>query len=155
LPGIIKSDAVLLLSTADAYRDIGVPLWSGWAAEEAAALLAETGEAKRAREALADAVRVYADLDSTWDRRRTEARPHGLDIRLGPRSLGRRPATGWPALTRTEITVARLVTTGMSNAAIAADLHPSRSVDRRLADRASVDAHHDRTAANSPGRARA
>jgi DNA-binding CsgD family transcriptional regulator len=96
------------------------------ATEEAAVRLAAAGDVPRARAALGDAVRSYAHLGATWDVRRADARLRAHGVRRGPRSLHRRPDTGWLALTPTERRVADLVAAGRSNPDIAAELVISR-----------------------------
>ena len=65
-------------------------------------------------------------MGADWDVRRAgeRLRPHG--IRRGTRP-GRRPASGWAALTPTEVKIAYLVATGQSNPDIAAGLIISRN----------------------------
>ncbi len=122
--GLLDADPALLMSAADAYRHIGVPLWSAQALESAAVLLADRGDTAAARTVYTDALRFYADLDAAWDIRRADARMRAFGIR---RSARRRPATTWKALTPTEIKIARLIAAGKSNTDIAADLHLSRN----------------------------
>jgi DNA-binding CsgD family transcriptional regulator len=118
--------------------------------------LAAAGDVPRARAALGDAVRWYAHLGATWDVRRADARLRAHGVRRGPRSLHRRPATGWSALTPTERRVADLVAAGRSNPDIAAELVISRRtvqthvshILRKLAlttrtDISPILAHHD------------
>lgn len=108
------------------------------------------------RAVLGDAVRSYAHLGATWDVRRADARLRAHGVRRGPRSLHRRPATGWSALTPTERRVADLVAAGRSNPDIAAELVISRRtvqthvshILRKLAlttrtDISPILAHHD------------
>ena len=61
-----------------------------------------------------------------WDGRRADSRLRPLGIRRGTRGPRRRPATGWQALTPTEVRVAELVAEGRSNPDIAAELLLSR-----------------------------
>jgi DNA-binding NarL/FixJ family response regulator len=79
-----------------------------------------------ARTALTDAVAAYRELSADWDIRRADARLRQLGVRRGPRSVRRRPTTGWAALTPTEERVASLVAEGRSNPDIAAELLLSR-----------------------------
>lgn len=119
-------DVAGLLSSAERYGTHGWPLQQALALEEAAVLLAGDGEVTKARGAFTEALNVYNGLGATWDLRRVEARLRPFGIRRGPRSLRRRPASGWDALTPAEVRVARLVAQGMSNPDIADELFLSR-----------------------------
>jgi DNA-binding CsgD family transcriptional regulator len=122
---ILDGDAATLLCTADSAQILG-PLDRGQTYEEAAVLLAQTGEVVRARTALTEAVRCYLALGARWDIRRADARLRRYGIRRGPRAIRRRPTTGWAALTVTEEQVAALVAEGRSNPDIAAEMLLSR-----------------------------
>lgn len=119
-------DADGLLAAAHRYAEHGWPLQRALALEEAAVVLAQENEPGRARTAFTDALNVYNGLGATWDLRRVEARLRPFGIRRGPRSLRRRPATGWAALTPAEARVAKLVARGMSNPDVADELFLSR-----------------------------
>ena len=122
----LEGDVPALLAVAADYRAAGSPLAFGQTCEEAAVLLAAAGDVTGARAALTDAVRTYLDLGANWDVRRADSRlrPHG--VRRGPRSIRRRPTSGWEALTPTESRVAALVAEGRSNPDIAAEMLLSR-----------------------------
>jgi len=96
------------------------------ALEEVATRLAAEPDQRAARSVFTQAVRAYAELGATWDLRRADARLRVHGIRRGSRSLYRRPAQGWAALTPTEVRVAELVAKGRSNPDIAAELYMSR-----------------------------
>jgi DNA-binding CsgD family transcriptional regulator len=119
-------DAEGLLAAARRYGEYGWPLQQALALEEAAVALAQDNEPGPARTAFTDALNVYNGLGAVWDLRRVEARLRPFGIRRGPRSLRRRPATGWAALTPAETRVAKLVARGMSNPDIADELFLSR-----------------------------
>jgi len=57
---------------------------------------------------------------------RADARLRPLGVRRGQRGRRRRTTTGWQALTPTELTVAGLVSAGLSNPDIAGELFLSR-----------------------------
>jgi DNA-binding CsgD family transcriptional regulator len=122
----LADDVPTLLDVAAVGQRHGWPLLQAPALEEAAVRLAAGGDTAAARSALTDAVRSYADLGAQWDIRRADARLRAHGIRRGPRSLHRRQATGWDALTPAEQRVATLVADGRSNTDIAAELYISR-----------------------------
>jgi len=123
---VLDGDPATLLAVAEDYRALGTPLGFGQAYEEAAVLLAQAGDVVGARAALTDAARAYLDLGAVWDLRRADARLRQHGVRRGPRTVRRRPTTGWEALTPTEERVAALVAEGRSNPDIAAELLLSR-----------------------------
>jgi DNA-binding CsgD family transcriptional regulator len=124
--GQLDDDVPLLRAAAAAYQRHGWTIGHASAMEELAVRLAAGPDSDTARAALTKAVRGYADLDAGWDIRRADARLRVHGIRRGPRSLHRRPASGWAALTPTELRVAELVAQGRSNPDIAAELYMSR-----------------------------
>uniref|UniRef100_UPI0039BF7AD0 helix-turn-helix transcriptional regulator n=1 Tax=Lentzea alba TaxID=2714351 RepID=UPI0039BF7AD0 len=123
---VLDGDIARLMEVADDYRVVGRPLELGQTCEEAAVLLAREGERASARAWLTDAVSAYLQLGATWDVRRADGRLRQLGVRRGPRAIRHRPATGWEALTPTEQRVAELVTEGLSNPDIAAEMFLSR-----------------------------
>lgn len=76
--------------------------------------------------AYAEAVEGYLGMGAVWDIRRARARLRRHGIGGDPRAAQARPATGWYALTPTELTVAYLVAQGRSNPDIAGELFLSR-----------------------------
>jgi len=122
----IADDVPALLRVAVVGQRHGWPLLQAPALEEAAVRLAASGETVAARTALNDAARAYASLGARWDIRRADARLRAHGVRRGPRSLHRRQATGWDALTPAEQRVAVLVADGRSNTDIATELYISR-----------------------------
>ncbi len=123
---VLDGDVDTLLSLAAEHRAERALLTAGQAYEEAGALLAQAHDLAGARTALTGAVAAYRDLGAAWDIRRADARLRQLGVRRGPRSVRRRPTTGWAALTPTEERVASLVAEGRSNPDIAAELLLSR-----------------------------
>jgi DNA-binding CsgD family transcriptional regulator len=124
--GLVDADPAILLAAAEEYDRLTSPLLRGLALENAAVLLAGTGDAQAARVAYRKAIDMFTDLDATWDVRRADSRLRPLGVRRGPRGPRQRPATGWDALTPAERGVAVLVAKGRSNPDIAADLFLSR-----------------------------
>jgi DNA-binding CsgD family transcriptional regulator/tetratricopeptide (TPR) repeat protein len=122
---IFDRDPDALLSGIGDIPALG-PLERGQGYEHAAVLLAEAGAVVPARAALTEAVRLYLDLGAAWDVRRADARLRQHGVRRGPRSVRRRPTSGWEALTATEQRVAALVAQGGSNPDIAAEMFLSR-----------------------------
>jgi DNA-binding NarL/FixJ family response regulator len=123
---LVEDDADELLAVAAEYSHDEWPLHAADAFEQAATRLAEAGDTVRARAALTDAVRLYAEAGATWDIQRAEARLRPFGVRRGPRSTHRRATTGWDALTPSEERIARLVAQGKSNPDIAVELFLSR-----------------------------
>jgi DNA-binding CsgD family transcriptional regulator len=125
--GLVEEDPVQLQSAAAYLAATSRPLPEAAALEDAAELLAMQGDAAAARHALTTASEVYARLGASWDLRRAARRLQAFSITplVGVSRL--RPATGWAALTPTELKVARLVAEGHSNPDIAAQLFLSRN----------------------------
>jgi DNA-binding CsgD family transcriptional regulator len=124
--GLLDADPAVLLVAAGEYDELTSPLLRGLALENAAVLLAGTGDAHAARATHGQAIEIYEGLDAIWDIRRADSRLRPLGVRRGHRGPRQRPATGWEALTPAELNVAVLVAEGRSNPDIAADLFLSR-----------------------------
>jgi len=124
--GLLTSDPELVLSAAVYFRDTHRLPWLGKALEDAAVLRAAAGDLASARETLAEALEIYAELGAVWDTRRALSRIRPYRVRPGVRGARRRPKTGWQALTGTETRVATLVARGLSNPDIAGQLQLSR-----------------------------
>ena len=90
-------------------------------------MLAERGRRDEARAALNEAVSLYEGLDARWDIRRASSRLRPYGIRRGVRGpRGPRAASGWAALTPTEVKIAALVARGDSTSEIARGMFLSR-----------------------------
>ena len=123
---LTTGDADELLAVAETYGGYGWLPMQAFALEEAAVRLATAGGIVRARAALTGAARIYAALGASWDLRRADTRLKRLGVRRGPNSIRRGPTTGWDALTPSERRIAQLVSQGLSNPDIAAQLVLSR-----------------------------
>jgi DNA-binding CsgD family transcriptional regulator len=124
--GLVAGDADELLAVAETYEGYGWLPMQAFALEEAAVRLAAAGGTVRARAALTGAARIYAALRASWDLRRADTRLKRHGVRRGPNSIRRGPTTGWDALTPSERRIAQLVSRGLSNPDIAAQLVLSR-----------------------------
>jgi DNA-binding CsgD family transcriptional regulator len=97
------------------------------ALEDLAALLAKRGRDDEARAALNEAVSLYDGLQAAWDIRRADSRLRPYGIRRGVRSRrGPHAASGWEALTPTELKIATMVAGGASTPDIARGMLLSR-----------------------------
>jgi DNA-binding CsgD family transcriptional regulator len=125
--GLLESDPVPLRDAVTHHRTAGPAAELPAALEDLAAVLAERGQEEEARAALNEAVSLYEGLNARWDIRRADSRlrPHGIRRGVrGPR--GQRAASGWAALTPTEVQIAALVARGDSTSEIARGMFLSR-----------------------------
>jgi DNA-binding CsgD family transcriptional regulator/tetratricopeptide (TPR) repeat protein len=125
--GLIENDPGQLDSAAAYLAATSRPLPAAAALEDAAELLAMQGKDAAARRALTAASEAYVRLGASWDLGRAAARLQPFGITPPGAASRLRPATGWAALTPTELKVARLVAKGHSNPDIAARLFLSRN----------------------------
>ena len=102
--------ATRLLESASAHEDLGVALI---ASDRDAAVLA-----------FSQTLTLYTELGASWDARRVRSRLRELGVRR--RIVPAEPETnGWAALTRSELTIARIVAEGMTNREVAERLFVS------------------------------
>jgi DNA-binding CsgD family transcriptional regulator len=122
--GLLHADDATLTHAVELFEMAPWPLARGSALEDLGVLRIRNGETAAGIEALDLALVVYAAGEAGWDagRVRSRLREHGVRRRLAPRE---RPETGWPALTDTELAVARLVVQGLTNRAVAEQLFVS------------------------------
>jgi DNA-binding CsgD family transcriptional regulator len=121
--GLLESDPEKLAEVVAHYRKTGPAVELPTALEDLAVVLAGHGREDEARAAMNEAVGRYEDMQARWDIRRAEGRLRAYGIRRGVR--GRRPArpaSGWEALTQTEVKIAALIARGDSTADIAGSL---------------------------------
>ena len=124
--GLLDNDPDALVQAVERCRAATLPLRLAGALEDSAVVHAQRDDLRTARADFREAADIYADLGATWDITRSEARLHPMGIRRGSRGTRRRPTSGWAALTPTELKVADLITGGLSNPDIAAELYLSR-----------------------------
>jgi DNA-binding CsgD family transcriptional regulator len=125
--GLLRSDPGPLRDAAVHYRTAGPALELPAALEDLAAVLAERGQHQEAQVTLNEAVSFYEGLNARWDIRRAygRLRPYGIGRGArGPRKP--RPASGWEALTPTEVKIAALIARGDSTSDIARGMFLSR-----------------------------
>jgi DNA-binding CsgD family transcriptional regulator len=125
--GLLETDPAALRDAVAHYRTVGPAVELPAALEDLAAVLAERGQHEEARAALNEAVSLYEGLTARWDIRRADSRLRPYGIRRGVRGpRGPRAASGWAALTPTEVKIAALVTRGDSTSEIARGMFLSR-----------------------------
>ncbi|MGW7362850.1 ATP-binding protein [Streptomyces sp. NPDC054841] len=116
---LISGDPEPLLAAADSYRTSGRPPQLGQVLEDAAVLLAASGDRSRAAEVAAEAAAVHKGLGASWDLRRLGERLGEHGVRLGARARGRAARSRVGPLNGTEMRIAGLVAEGLSNPDIA------------------------------------
>jgi DNA-binding CsgD family transcriptional regulator len=125
--GLLRADPILLQDAVAHYRTVGPAVELPAAVEDLAAVLAERGQHEKARAALNEAITLYESLNARWDIRRAGSRLRSYGIRRGARGpRGERRASGWAALTPTEVKIAALVARGDSTSEIARGMFLSR-----------------------------
>jgi len=125
--GLLTSDPGPLRDAVAHYRTTGPAAQLPAAVEDLAAVLAERGQQEEARAILNEAVSLYEGLNARWDIRRADSRLRSYGIRRGVRGArGPRAASGWGALTPTEVKIAALVARGDSTSEIARSMFLSR-----------------------------
>jgi DNA-binding CsgD family transcriptional regulator len=125
--GLLEADPDPLEEAVAHYRAAGPTVELPAALEDLAVAQAGRGREEDARAAVNEAVSLYEGLQAHWDIRRAEGRlrPHG--IRRGARGQrGQRAASGWKALTPTEVKIAAMVARGDSTSDIARGMFLSR-----------------------------
>jgi DNA-binding CsgD family transcriptional regulator len=113
--GLVEGDGDALLAAAELMRGTGRALEAARAAEDAGG-----------RELLEEARAGYERCGATRDVARVDAALRRLGARRGAGGPRRRPASGWDALTDTELKVVRLVAERLTNPEIAERMFISR-----------------------------
>lgn len=132
--GMADTDTCVLEQAVAAARGSPRPLPLAAACEEAGELLARVGRRSEAVPLLEEAAAGYQSLGAVRHAARAEATLRSIGVRRGQRgSRPRRPATGWDALTPTEVEVAHLVAHGATNRQAAQQLYKSaRTVETHV-----------------------
>ena len=122
--GILESDAQALLAAADVLHTSSRPLLYAAAAEDAGGELVRTDRPDEAIRQLNSAFDTYLQHEAVADARRVgrELRRLGVQRRIVSRP---RPKAGWDGLTDSELNVVNLIAKGVTNRAVAAQLHIS------------------------------
>jgi DNA-binding CsgD family transcriptional regulator len=123
---IAEGDPDGLAEAASLVGNTARPLDRALAYEDAAAAMGAADRADEARHLVDQAMVIYEGLGASQRGALAAARLRGCGVRLGRRGGRHRPATGWAALTSTELRVASLVGDGLSNGEIAARMFLSR-----------------------------
>jgi DNA-binding CsgD family transcriptional regulator len=125
--GLLRSDPGPLRTAVAHYRSPGPAVELPAALEDLAVVLAKRGQEDEARAVMNEAASLYEDMEARWDIRRADSRLRAYGIRRGVRGRrGPRAASGWEALTPTEIKIAALVARGDSTPDIARSMFLSR-----------------------------
>jgi DNA-binding CsgD family transcriptional regulator len=125
--GLLEFDPDPLRDAVAHYRAAGPAVELPAALEDLAVVLADRGREEEARATLNEAASLYDGMQARWDIRRAEGRLRPYGIRRGARGRrGQRAASGWEALTPTEIKIAALVARGDSTSDIARGMFLSR-----------------------------
>ena len=124
---MLESDPGSLRDAVAHYRAVGPVVELAAVLEDLAVVLAGHGCEADARAALNEAVSLYEGMQAQWDIRRANGRLRACGIRRGVRDRRSRPAaTGWEALTPTEVKIAALIAQGGSTSDIAQGMFLSR-----------------------------
>ena len=124
--GVVDNDADPLLRSVAAYR-LGPRAFERAAAcQETAAVLARAGRGPDASLLFEEALDFYDRAGARRQTARILAEMRALGLGRKRRGARKRPATGWPALTPSELEVVRLAARGLTNPEIGARLFISR-----------------------------
>lgn len=115
-----------LLKAISAYRRSPRRLALASACEDAGTMLGSMGKNHEGSALLREAMSTYMACHASRSAGRVGAKLRKLGDHRGGRGPRRRPATGWKALTRTELDVTRLASQGLTNPEIGQRLFISR-----------------------------
>jgi DNA-binding CsgD family transcriptional regulator len=110
-----------LEEAAGLYRTASRPLALASALEDLGRARVDDGATSDAIAAFDEALAINIEIGASWDAARVRRRLRRLGVRRRVQPP-QTPQTGWPALTRAELQVARLVTQGKTNREIAEHL---------------------------------
>ncbi|MFE3782245.1 BTAD domain-containing putative transcriptional regulator [Amycolatopsis sp. NPDC059090] len=131
--GLVAGQPGPVLAAAYDYREVGRPVELAMAMEDAAVLLARTGEAGQAAASFHQATQIYANLSAKWDLERAQRRLAEFGVHRGAEEAPLRPDRGWASLSPVEVKIATMVAAGRSNPDIAARLElPRRTVQAHV-----------------------
>ncbi|MBV9350447.1 MAG: AAA family ATPase [Mycobacterium sp.] len=122
--GILERDAQALVAAADLLRSLSRPILYAIAAEDAGSELARNGRSDEAVDQLNAAFDTYMQHEAVGAARRVgrKLRRLGVERRIVSQP---RAKTGWDSLTDSELKVVSLIAEGVTNRAVAAQLHLS------------------------------
>jgi DNA-binding CsgD family transcriptional regulator len=122
--GILERDAQALLAAAEALESSSRPMLYAAAAEDAGSELARSGHGDEAVDQLNAAFDTHMQHEALGDARRVgrQLRRLGVERRLVSQP---RAKAGWDSLTDSELKVVSLIAEGVTNRAVAAQLHLS------------------------------
>jgi len=122
--GILERDAQALVAAAEVLESSSRPLLYAAAAEDAGSELARIGHGNEALDQFNAAFDTYMRHEALADARRVgrELRRLGVERRIVSQP---RAKTGWDSLTDSELKVINLIAQGVTNRAVAAQLHLS------------------------------
>jgi DNA-binding CsgD family transcriptional regulator len=122
--GILQRDAQALLTAADMLHSSSRPLFYAAAAEDAGRELARTDHPDEAVDQFNAAFDTYLRHEALADARRVgrQLRLLGVERRIVSQA---RAKTGWDSLTDSELKVVNLIAKGVTNRAVATQLHLS------------------------------
>ena len=123
--GLLDDDPAPLLQAVELARRSTRLLDHAGACEDAASVLARSGQENGAKDLLSEAQARYDAVDVTAWLARVGAELRRLGVRQGARGPRRRPETGWDSLTPSELAVSRLVAEGLTNREVGRRLHIS------------------------------